>query len=73
MISLPAGARIFLACGTTDMRKGFDGLVAQVEHVLGADPYVGALFVFRGDLSRLARLGSSAWHPPRTGHNRRGR
>ena len=30
------------------MRKGFDGLVAQVERVLGADPYVGALFIFRG-------------------------
>jgi transposase len=38
MVSLPAGARIFLACGTTDMRKAFDGLVAQVERVLGADP-----------------------------------
>jgi transposase len=48
MISPPAGARIFLACGATDMRKGFDGLVSQVERVLGADPYVGALFIFRG-------------------------
>ena len=48
MISPPAGARIFLACGATDMRKGFDGLVGQVERVLGADPYVGALFIFRG-------------------------
>ena len=26
MITIPAGVRIYLACGTTDMRKGFDGL-----------------------------------------------
>jgi len=48
MISPPAGTRIYLACGVTDMRKGFDGLVAQVESVLKADPYGGSLFIFRG-------------------------
>lgn len=26
MIPQPSSARIFLACGATDMRKGFDGL-----------------------------------------------
>jgi len=26
MITLPAGTRIWLAAGVTDMRKGFDGL-----------------------------------------------
>ena len=26
MIGLPAGARVWLAVGRTDMRKGFDGL-----------------------------------------------
>jgi len=30
------------------MRKGFDGLAAQVQSVLKADPFSGALFVFRG-------------------------
>jgi len=48
MISPLAGARIYLACGVTDMRKGFDGLVAQVEAVLKLDPYGGSLFIFRG-------------------------
>jgi transposase len=48
MIAPPAGARIYLACGVTDMRKGFDGLVAQVEAVLKLDPYGGSLFIFRG-------------------------
>jgi len=30
VIALSPGARVYLACGTTDMRKGFDGLAAQV-------------------------------------------
>ena len=44
----PANARIYLACGVTDMRKGFDGLAAQIERVLELDPYGGSLFIFRG-------------------------
>ncbi len=28
MIGLPAGTRIWLAAGATDMRRGFDGLSA---------------------------------------------
>lgn len=48
MIALPPGARIYLACGTTDMRRGFDGLAAQVQTVLERDPHDGALFIFRG-------------------------
>ena len=47
MMLLPA-TRVYLACGFTDMRKGFDGLAAQVQTVLSLDPYGGALFVFRG-------------------------
>ena len=30
------------------MRKGLDGLAAQVQSVLQADPFSGALFIFRG-------------------------
>lgn len=45
---LPPATRVYLACGFTDMRKGFDGLAAQVQTVLSLDPYGGALFVFRG-------------------------
>jgi transposase len=33
MIGLPAGRRIWLAAGATDMRKGFDSLAVQT--VLG--------------------------------------
>ena len=30
MLQPPPGTRVFLACGATDMRKGFDGLAAPV-------------------------------------------
>ena len=48
MIALPTGTRVYLACGVTDMSRGFDGLAAQVQTVLELDPYSGALFIFRG-------------------------
>jgi len=48
MIALPANSRVWLAAGTTDMRKGFDGLAALVQTQLAEDPFSGHLFVFRG-------------------------
>ena len=48
MIGAPAGTRVYLACGVTAMRCGFDSLSAQVESVLHLDPYGGAVFLFRG-------------------------
>ena len=48
MIPVPSSTRVWLACGVTDMRKGFPGLAAQAERVLEADPYSGHLFIFRG-------------------------
>ena len=48
MIGPPPGTRVYLACGVTDLRRGFDSLSAQVESVLNLDPYGGALFIFRG-------------------------
>lgn len=48
MIALPAGVRVWLAAGATDMRKGFDGLAAMVQTQLVEDPFSGQLFVFRG-------------------------
>src|SRR5437762_13358748 len=38
MIALPSNARVWLAAGTTDMRKGFDGLAALVQTQLVEDP-----------------------------------
>jgi transposase len=48
MIGPPPGTRVYLACGVSDMRRGFDSLSAQVESVLNLDPYSGAVFIFRG-------------------------
>ncbi|SPW58075.1 transposase [Escherichia coli] len=37
MISLPAGSRIWLVAGITDMRNGFNGLASKVQNVLKDD------------------------------------
>ena len=55
MTLLPAGAKVYLACGTTDLRRGFDGLSAQVQTVLQRDPHDGALFLFRGKRGDLIK------------------
>ncbi len=34
MILFPGGARVWLATGRTDMRKGINGLALQVQEVL---------------------------------------
>lgn len=48
MISLAPGTKVYLACRPVDMRKGFNGLGAQVSEVIRMDPYAGHVFVFRG-------------------------
>ena len=48
MIALAPGTKVYLACKPVSMQKGFDGLTALASQVLGADPYSGHLFVFRG-------------------------
>ena len=48
MIQLPAGTKIWLAAGVTDLRRGFDGLSAQVQTVLQQQPFSGHVFLFRG-------------------------
>ena len=48
MISLPAGTRVWIAAGVTDLRRGFTGLSAVVQVALEQDPFSGHVFVFRG-------------------------
>jgi hypothetical protein len=48
VIGLPAGTRIWIAAGVTDMRCGFNGLAARVQTVLNEDLFSGHVFVFRG-------------------------
>jgi transposase len=56
MIGLPAGTHVYLACGHTDMRRGFDGLALMVQEVLQQNPHSGALFAFRGKRGDLIKL-----------------
>ena len=56
MIPLPATAKIWLACGAADMRKGFDGLAVLVQQNLKQSPHSGALFAFRGRRGDLIKL-----------------
>jgi transposase len=59
MIAPPAGLRIWLACGVTDMRKGMTGLAMLVQQVLAEDPFSGAVYAFRGRRAGLIKL---LWH-----------
>jgi transposase len=59
MIPVPTGARVWLASGHTDMRKGFDGLALLVQETLKRDRHSGHLFVFRG---RRGGLITVLWH-----------
>ena len=56
MIGLPAGTRVWLVAGVTDMRKGFDGLAAMVQTALAANPFCGHVFVFRGRRGDLVKV-----------------
>lgn len=56
MIGLPAGTRVWLAAGLTDMRRGFDGLAALVQSALTQDPFSGHVFVFRGRRGDIIKL-----------------
>jgi transposase len=55
VIGLPAGVKVFLACGSTDMRKGLDSLAVQVQTILRQDPFSGHVFVFRGRRGDLVK------------------
>jgi transposase len=56
MISLPAGTRIWIAAGVTDLRRGFTGLSALVQVALQQDPFSGHVFVFRGRRGDLIKV-----------------
>jgi len=59
MIAAPPGVRVYLACGSTDMRKGMAGLAMQVQQGLSQDPFDGCIFAFRGKRAGLIKL---LWH-----------
>jgi hypothetical protein len=56
MIGLPAGTRIWIAAGVTDLRRGFTGLSGMVQTVLHENPFSGYVFLFRGRRGDLMKM-----------------
>lgn len=56
MIPVPMNARVWLAAGVTDMRKGFAALAAQAEQTTQQTPFSGHMFVFRGRQGDLIKI-----------------
>jgi transposase len=46
MLSALDGAAVYLACGSTDLRKSIDGLAAIVSYTFELDLFSNSLFVF---------------------------
>lgn len=46
MLSFNHSAKVFLACGATDMRRSIDGLSIMVQMTFKLDPFTNAIFVF---------------------------
>jgi transposase len=56
---IPAGARVWIAMGHTDMRRGMQSLAAMVQQHFAKDPFGGDLWVFRGRSGSLVKI---IWH-----------
>ena len=65
MIQLTPQMRILVAVEPADFRKGIDGLAQLCREVLEADPFSGAVFVFRNrratSVKILAYDGQGCW------------
>jgi len=56
MMGLPAGTRIWIVAGVTDLRRGFAGLAGMVQTALEENPFSGHVFVFRGRRGDLIKV-----------------
>ncbi|MEO9787651.1 MAG: IS66 family insertion sequence element accessory protein TnpB [Aurantimonas coralicida] len=56
---IPFRARVWIAMGHTDMRRGMQGLSLLVQEGLKRDPNGGDLYVFRGRSGSLVKI---LWH-----------
>jgi len=59
MLTVAAGAKVYLAAEPVDLRRGHDGLSALVRSRFGMDPLDGHLFVFVG--RRIDRVKILFW------------
>lgn len=56
MIQVTPQMRIFVALEPADFRQGIDGLARRCRQALGADPFCGALYVFRNRSARAVKI-----------------
>lgn len=56
MIAFPAGTRVWIAGGVTDMRCGMNSLTPKIQQGLGRDPHSGEIFCFRGRKADMVKL-----------------
>ncbi len=56
MIAVTAQTRVFVCVAAVDFRKGIDGLARVCRQVLSADPFSGAVFVFRNRRGTAIKL-----------------
>jgi transposase len=56
MIGLPAGTRVWIAAGVTDLCREFTGLSGMVQTALKEKPFSGQVFVFRGRRGDLIKI-----------------
>ena len=60
--------RVYLALGSTDLRKAINGLSLLVEQAMGLDPFSGDLFVFCNRRQNIIKIlywdknGFCLWH-----------
>jgi len=56
MLGLASGVKIYLCIGSTDMRKGINGLSLLAESKLSKTACSGAMFVFKGKQSDKIKI-----------------
>lgn len=56
MIGPTGSVRVMMATRPVDFRKGADGLAALVRETMGADPFSGAVYVFRAKRGDRVKL-----------------
>ena len=56
MIGPLGSVRVLVVTGPVDFRKGAEGLAALVRDVMGADPFDGAVYVFRAKRADRVKL-----------------
>lgn len=65
MLDLAGGTTVYLACGSTDLRKSYNGLAAIIKLKFHLDPYSHCMFAFcnrrRTSIKILQWDGSGFW------------